>query len=81
MTTEETIALTKQTFVDKVMCLLFNMLSKLVITFLPRSKRLLLHSPSAVILGSPKIICLQFRRLMFDPWIEKIPWRRNGYPL
>ena len=84
MTTEETIALTKQTFVDKVMCLLFNMLSRLVITFLPRSKRLLiswLQSPSAVILGSPKIICLQFRRLMFDPWIEKIPWRRNGYPL
>ena len=81
MTTEETIALTKQTFVDKVMCLLFNMLSKLVITFLPRSKRLLLQSPSAVILESPKIICLQFRRLMFDPWIEKIPWRRNGYPL
>ena len=81
MTTEETIALTKQTFVDKVMCLLFNMLSRLVITFLPRSKRLLLQSPSAVILESPKIICLQFRRLMFDPWIEKIPWRRNGYPL
>ena len=81
MTTEETIALTKQTFVDKVLCLLFNMLSRLVITFLPRSKRLLLQSPSAVILESPKIICLQFRRLMFDPWIEKIPWRRNGYPL
>ena len=42
MTTGETIALTRQTFVDKVMSLLFNMLSKLVITFLPRSKRLLI---------------------------------------
>ena len=41
MTTGKTIALTRQTFVDKVMSLLFNMLSKLVITFLPRSKRLL----------------------------------------
>ena len=52
MTTGKTIALTRQTFVDKVMSLLFNMLSRLVITFLPRSKRLLvswLQSPSAVI--------------------------------
>ena len=52
MTTGKTIALTRQTFVDKVMCLLFNMLSRLVITFLPRSKRLLiswLQSTSAVI--------------------------------
>ena len=52
MTTGKTIALTRQTFVDKVMSLLFNMLSRLAITFLPRSKRLLiswLHSPSAVI--------------------------------
>ena len=50
MTTGNTIALTKQTFVGKVMSLLFNMLSRLVITFLPRSKRLLiswLQSPSA----------------------------------
>ena len=57
-TTGETIALTKPTFVDKVMCLLFNMLSRLVITFLPRSKRLLilwLQSPSAVILEPPKV--------------------------
>ena len=49
MTTGKTIALTRQTFVDKVMALLFNMLSRLVITFLPRSKRLLiswLQSPS-----------------------------------
>ena len=42
MTTEKTIALTSQTFVSKVMSLLFNMLSRLVITFLPRSKRLLI---------------------------------------
>ena len=58
MTTEKTIALARQTFVGKVMSLLFNMLSRLVITFLPRSKRLLiswLQSPSAVILESPKI--------------------------
>ena len=53
LTPGKTIALTRWTFVDKVMSLLFNMLSRLVITFLPRSKRLLiswLHSPSAVIL-------------------------------
>ena len=52
MTTGKTIALTRRTFVGKVMSLLFNMLSRLVITFLPRSKRLLilwLQSPSAVI--------------------------------
>ena len=58
MTTGKTIALTRWTFVDKVMSLLFNMLSRLVITFLPRSKRLLiswLQSPSAVILEPPKI--------------------------
>ena len=53
MTTGKTIALTRQTFIDKVMSLLFNMLSRLVITLLPRTKRLLmsrLQSPSAVIL-------------------------------
>ena len=58
MTTRKTIALTRWTFVDKVMSLLFNMLSRLVITFLPRSKRLLiswLQSPSAVILEPKKI--------------------------
>ena len=58
MTIGKTIALTRQTFVGKVMSLLFNMLSRLVITFLPRSKRLLisrLKSPSAVILEPPKI--------------------------
>ena len=58
MTTGKTIALTRQTFVGKVMALLFNMLLRLVITFLPRSKHLLiswLRSPSAVILEPPKI--------------------------
>ena len=57
MTTGKTIALTRWTFVGKVMSLLFNMLSRLVITFLPRSKRLLiswLQSPSAVILEAQK---------------------------
>ena len=58
MTTGKTIAFTRWTFVDKVMFLLFSMLSRLVITFLPRSKCLLiswLQSPSAVILEPPKI--------------------------
>ena len=58
MTTGKTIAFTRWTFVDKVMSLLFNMLSRLVITFFPRSKRLLiswLQSPSAVILEPKKI--------------------------
>ena len=58
MTTGKTIALTRWMFVGKVMSLLFNMLSRLVIAFLPRSKRLLiswLQSPSAVILEPKKI--------------------------
>ena len=58
MATGKIIALTRQTFVGKVMSLLFNMLSRLVITFLPKSKRLLiswLQSPSAVILEPPTI--------------------------
>ena len=58
MTIGKTIALTRRTFVGKVMSLLFNMLSRLVITFLQRSKRLLiswLQSPSAVILEPKKI--------------------------
>ena len=58
MTTGKTIALTRWNFVDKVMSLLFNMLSRLIITFLPRSKHLLiswLQSPSAVILEAKKI--------------------------
>ena len=58
MTTGKTIALTRWTFVDKIMSLLFNMLSRLVITFLPRSKHLLiswLQSPSEVILVPRKL--------------------------
>ena len=58
MTTGKTIALTRWTFVGKIMSLLFNVLSKLVIAFLPRSKRLLiswLQSPSAVILEPKEI--------------------------
>ena len=58
VTTGKTIALTRWTFVGKVMSLLFNMLSRFVVVFLPRSKRLLiswLQSPSAVILEPPKI--------------------------
>ena len=64
MTTGKTIALTRWNFVNKVMSLLFNMLSRFVIAFFPRSKYLLiswLQSPSAVI---------------FDPWVGKIPWKR-----
>ena len=60
MTTGKTIALTRWTFVDQVMFLLFNMVSRFVIAFLPRSKRLLiswLQSPSAVILEPKKIFC------------------------
>ena len=58
MTTEKTIALTRWTFVGKVMSLLFNVISRLVITFLPRSKCLIiswLQSPSAVILEPKKM--------------------------
>ena len=64
MTTGKTIALTRQIFVGKVMSLLFNMLSKLVISFLPRSKSLLiswLESPSVVIWEPPKIVSHFFR--------------------
>ena len=58
MTTGKTTAFTTWTFVGKVMCLLFNILSRLVIAFLPRSQHLLISwmpSPSAVILGPPQI--------------------------
>ena len=69
MTTGETIASTRQTFVDKAMSLLFNILSRLVITFLPRSKRLLiswLQSPSAVILEPRKIKSATFTAAFFS---------------
>ena len=72
MTTGKTIGLTRWTFVGKVMSLLFNMLSRVVITFLPRSKRLLiswLQSSSAVILDPPKIKSDSFHCLpIYFPW-------------
>ena len=75
MTTGKTIALTKRTFVGKVMSLLFSMLSRLVITFLPRSKCLLiswLQSPSAVILEPKKSLTL-FPYLFPMKWSEVYP--------
>ena len=74
MNTGKTIAFTRWTFVGKVMSLLFNMLSRLVIAFLPRSKRLLiswLQSPSAVILEFPKIISYCFHCFpIYLPWSD-----------
>ena len=75
MTTGKAIVLTRQTFVGKVMSLLFNMLSRLVTTYLPRSKRLLiswLQSPSAVILESPQNkVCHCFHCFpIYLPWSD-----------
>ena len=75
MTTGKTIALTRWTFVGKVMSLLLNILSRLVITFLPRSKRLLiswLQSPSAVIFGAPQNkVCHCFHCFpIYFPWSD-----------
>ena len=81
MTTGKTIALTRQTFVGKVMFLLFNMMSRLVIAFLSRSKHLLiswLQSPSAVILEPPKNKVSQlfplFTHLFALKWWDQMPW-------
>ena len=80
MTIGKTIALTRWTFVGKVMSLLFNMLSRLVRTFLPRSKRLLiswLQSPYAVILEPPKIksdTVSLFPHLFAMKWWDWMPW-------
>ena len=84
MTPGKTIGLTRRTFVGKVMSLLFNMLSRLVITFLPRSKRLLiswLQSPSAEILEPPPqhpLKCLPlfplFPHLFAMRWWDWMPW-------
>ena len=79
MTTGKTIALTRQTFVDKVMSLLFNMLSRLVITFLLRSTHLLIlwqQSPSSVILEPSKIKSLfpLSPHLFAVKWWDKMPW-------
>ena len=73
MTTGKTIAVTRWIFVGKVMSLLFNMMPRLVITFLPRSKRLLiswLQSPSAVILEPPKIKSLTVSVVTPSIWLE-----------
>ena len=74
MTTGKTVALTRWTFVGKVISLLFNMLPRLIITFLPRSKSLLiswLQSPSAVILEPPKIKCHCFHCFpIYLPWSD-----------
>ena len=75
MTSGKTIAFSRWTFASKVMSLLFNMLSRLVITFLPRSKRLLiswLQSPSAVILEPPKNkVCHCFHCFpIYFPWSD-----------
>ena len=81
MTTRKMIALTRRTFVGKVICLLFNMLSRLVITFLPRSKCLLiswLQLPSAVILEPKKIksdtLFLLSPHLFAMKWWGQMPW-------
>ena len=80
MTTGKTIALTRRTFVGKVMSLLLNMLSRLVITFLPRSKHLLiswLQSPSAMILEPQKIksdTVSLFPHLSPMKWWDQMPW-------
>ena len=77
MTTGNTIALTRQTFVGKVMALLFNMLSRLVITFLPRSKHLLIswrQSPSAVILEPRKIKSVTVSSSICLKWWDWMPW-------
>ena len=80
ITTGETIALTRWTFVSKVTSLLFNMMSRLVITFLPRSKHLLiswLHSLSAVILEPKKIkfVTISIFSLLFAmKYWDQMPW-------
>ena len=84
MTTGKTIALTRWTFVGKVMSLIFNMLSRLVITFLPRSKCLLiswLQSPSAVILEPKKIKLnkqgdMTLIEAIYNPYMAQFLWQR-----
>ena len=80
MTTGKTVALTRWTYVGKVMSLLFNMLSWFVIAFLPRSKHLLIswwQSPSTVILEPKKIKSVTVSivyHLFFMKWWDQIPW-------
>ena len=80
ITTGKTIALTRQTFVSKVMSLLFNKLSRLVIDFLPRNKCLLiswLQSPSAVVLEHKKIICHCFP--IYLPWSDRTRYHDHHF--
>ena len=82
MTTGKTIALTRQTFLDKVMSLLFNMLSRLVIAFLLRSKHLLiswLQSPYAVILQPKKIKCVTVSIVSPFIWSDGTRWHEYIY--
>ena len=67
ITTGETIVLTLQTFVSKVMSLLFNMVSRFVMVF---------PEGSAV----KNLLCSTLRRYGFNPWVRKMPWRRAGQP-
>ena len=84
MTTGKTIALTRQTFVGKVIALLFNVLSRLGIAFLPRSKHLLisgLHSPSAVVLEPPQNIvshCFHYFPI-YLPWSDGTRWHHLSF--
>ena len=90
MTTGKTIALTRWSLVDKEMSLLFNMLSRLVLTFLPGGKRLLiswLQSPSAVILEPPKIVevlILNSQKLIewiYKKWKGKVDLKKHHEPI
>ena len=95
VTTGKTVALTRQTFAGKVMSLLFDMLSRLVITFLPRSKHLLiswLQSPSAVILEPKKIksntVSPSISHEVMGPdamifvfWMLSFKWKANFFTL
>ena len=80
MTIGKTTALTRQTFVGKVMSLIFDMLSRLVIAFLPKSKHLLiswLQSPSALILAPQNLNSLSFplfSHLYAMKWWDRMPW-------
>ena len=86
MTTRKTIALSRQNFVGKVMSLLFNMLSRFVIAFLPRNKRLLisrLQPPSAVILEPKKIksatLCIVSPSIIFPLLAESLSLPKAGW--
>ena len=76
MATGKTIALTRQTFVDKVMSLIFNMLSRLVITFLPRCKRLNFMAAITICsdLGAPKNKVSDCFHMFAMKWWDRMPW-------